>query len=69
MKRYQKLLLALAAVATIFVVRETGLDKGLVDDVFNGLVEALVGESDESSNDAAPDAAPDASVPLDVTER
>lgn len=44
MKRYKKLLIALAAVASIYMVRATGLDQGLIDEVFNSAVEAIVGE-------------------------
>jgi len=46
MKRYKKLLIALAAVAAIYVVRATGLDRGLIDDVFNAAIEAVT--SDEA---------------------
>lgn len=44
MKRYKKLIVALAAVATLYIVRETGLDQGLIDAVMDGLVEAIVEE-------------------------
>jgi hypothetical protein len=44
MKRYKKLIIALAAVASLYIVRETGLDAGLIDAVMDGLVEALVEE-------------------------
>lgn len=44
MKRYKKLLIALAAIASIYMVRATGLDQGLIDEVFNSAVEAIVGE-------------------------
>ena len=44
MKRYKKLIVALAAVASLYIVRETGLDQGLIDAVMDGLVEALVEE-------------------------
>lgn len=43
MKRYKKLLLALAAIASIYVVKATGLDRGLIDEAFNAVVEAIVG--------------------------
>jgi hypothetical protein len=42
MKRYKKLIIALAAVASLYIVRETGLDAGLIDSVMDGLVEAIV---------------------------
>lgn len=44
MKRYRRLLLALGAVASIYVVRATGLDRGLIDEVFDAAVEAIVGD-------------------------
>jgi len=44
MKRYKKLIVALAAVAALYLVRETGLDAGLIDAVMDGLVEAIVDE-------------------------
>lgn len=39
-KRYRKLLIALLAVAGLYVARETGLDQGLIDAVIEGIVEA-----------------------------
>lgn len=42
--RYKRLLLALAAVASIFLVRWTGLDAGLIDEALNAAVEAFVEE-------------------------
>lgn len=47
MKRYRKLLLALAAVASLYLVRATGLDQGLVDEVLEALVEVVVDEETE----------------------
>ena len=44
MKRYKKLLIALAAVASIYIVRATGLDGGLVDAVLDAAVEAVTSE-------------------------
>lgn len=41
MKRYRNVLLALAAIASIYIVRATGLDAGLIDAALNALVEAL----------------------------
>ena len=41
MKRYKKLLLALAAIASVYLVRATGLDQGLLDDAVEGLIEAI----------------------------
>jgi len=51
MKRYKKLLIALAAVASIFLVRWTGLDQGLIDDVLEAAIEAATEapEIDEGS--------------------
>lgn len=40
-KRYKRLLIALLAVAGLYIARETGLDQGLIDEVMNGIVEAL----------------------------
>jgi len=48
MKRYKKLIIALAAVASLYIVRETGLDAGLIDAVMDGLVEAIVDEAPEA---------------------
>lgn len=47
MKRYKKLLLALAAIASIYLVRATGLDGGLIDDALGALVEAVTDEAIE----------------------
>lgn len=47
MKRYRRLLLALAAVASLYLVKVTGLDQGLIDEVFDAAVEALVEEAPE----------------------
>lgn len=44
MKRYRRLLLALAAVASLYLVKATGLDQGLIDEVLDAAVEALVEE-------------------------
>ena len=41
MKRYRKLLIAVLAVAGLFIARETGLDQGLIDAVLEGIVEAV----------------------------
>lgn len=41
MKRYKKLLLALAAIASIYLVKVTGLDDGLIDDALEALVETV----------------------------
>lgn len=40
-KRYKRLLIALLAVAGLYIARETGLDRGLVDEVMEGVVEAV----------------------------
>lgn len=42
--RYKKLLLALLAVAGLYIARETGLDQGLIDEVMEGVIEAVSGE-------------------------
>ncbi len=54
MKRYKRLLLALCAIASIYVVRATGLDRGLIDEVFEAAVEAFTDE---------PESAPEPNVP------
>jgi len=41
MKRYKKLLIALAAIASIYIVKATGLDQGLIDDVLDAAIEAV----------------------------
>lgn len=40
-KRFKPLLVALAAVAAIYATKATGLDRGLVDRVMAGLIEAV----------------------------
>lgn len=47
MKRYKKLIIALAAIASIYLVKATGLDQGLIDAALDGLVEAVVEEAPE----------------------
>lgn len=44
MKRYRKLLIALAAIASLYLVRATGLDAGLIDAALDGLIELLPAE-------------------------
>lgn len=46
MSRYKKLMIALAAVASIYLVRATGLDQGMIDEVLNAAVESVVGVED-----------------------
>jgi len=41
MKRYKRLLLALAAVASLYLVKATGLDQGLINEVLDALVESV----------------------------
>lgn len=41
MSRYRKLLLALGAVASLYLVRATGLDAGLIDAVLQAAVDAF----------------------------
>lgn len=53
-KRYKRLLLALAAVASIYLVRATGLDQGIIDEVLDAAVEALVEEQPAADVPAAP---------------
>jgi thiamine transporter ThiT len=50
--RYRKLVIALGAVATLLIARETGLDRGLIDAVMDGLVEVVV-EPDPIEPEAA----------------
>jgi hypothetical protein len=45
MKRYKKLLIALAAIASIYLVKATGLDAGLIDAVLESAVEAITDEA------------------------
>jgi len=49
MKRYKKLIIALAAIASIYLVQATGLDAGLIDAALEGLVEAIVEEAPEAA--------------------
>lgn len=63
MARYKKLLIALAAVASLLIVRETGLDKGLIDDVLDGLIEAVVGEPEAAPEVPAGPEAPASTSP------
>lgn len=46
MTRYKKLLLALAAIASIYLVKATGLDQGLIDAALEAVVEAVVEEGE-----------------------
>jgi len=45
-KRYKRLLIALLAVAGLYAARETGLDQGLIDEVLDGVVEAVYPEEE-----------------------
>lgn len=47
MKKYKKLLIALAAVGAIYAVRATGLDKGLIDQVFSSAIDAVCEGADQ----------------------
>lgn len=61
MKKYKKLLLALAAVMAIYAVKLTGLDRGLIDDVLQSAVDAVT--SDEVVQPAlVPVVAPDTTL-------
>ena len=42
MKRYKKLIIAVLAIASVYVVRETGLDQGLIDNLMEAVAEAIV---------------------------
>lgn len=55
MKRYRRLLLALAAVASLYLVKVTGLDQGLIDEVLDAAVEALVEEAPAPEVPQAPE--------------
>jgi hypothetical protein len=57
MKRYKKLLIALAAIASLYIVRATGLDKGLIDQALDAAVEAVTSEEE------APAPAPPVELP------
>lgn len=39
MKRYKKLMIAVAAIASLYLVKSTGLDAGLIDAVLDALIE------------------------------
>lgn len=41
-KKYKRLLLALAAIASLYLVKATGLDQGLIDELLDAAVEAVV---------------------------
>ena len=45
--RYKRLLVALLAALAIYAARETGLDRGLVDAVMDGVIEAVYPEDSE----------------------
>ena len=47
-KRYKRLLIALLAVAALVLAKETGLDQGLIDEVLDGVVEAVYPEDAEA---------------------
>ena len=44
MKKYKKLILAVSAIASLYLVKVTGLDQGLIDNVLEAAVEVLVEE-------------------------
>ena len=44
MKKYKKLLLAVATIASLYLVKVTGLDQGLIDGVLEAVVEVVVEE-------------------------
>lgn len=46
MKKYKKLLLALAAILSIYIVKATGLDAGLIDAALEAAVEAVTVEGE-----------------------
>lgn len=46
--RYKRLLIALTAIGSIYLVKATGLDQGLIDEVLNALVEAVVEEAPDA---------------------
>lgn len=52
-KKYKRVLVAVLAIAAIIIARETGLDQGLIDEVMDGIVEAVVEEAPEAP--AAPE--------------
>jgi hypothetical protein len=54
-KRYKKLLIALAAVLSLVIARETGLDRGLIDDVLDAAVEAIVDEPESAPEPTSPE--------------
>jgi hypothetical protein len=66
MKRYKKLLVALAAVASIYLVKATGIDGGLIDNVLDALVETVVNEEAAPAPEVTPQVAPE--VPSAVLE-
>jgi hypothetical protein len=39
--RYRRLLFALAAIGSVYLVKLTGLDQGLIDEALNALVDAV----------------------------
>lgn len=43
--RYKKLLIALVAIASLYLVKLTGLDQGLIDQLLEAVVEAVVDEA------------------------
>lgn len=53
--RYKRLLIALAAVASLYLAKATGLDQGLIDEVLDALVEAVVEEAPEAPAEPQPE--------------
>jgi hypothetical protein len=45
--KHKKLFFAVAAIATVYLVRATGLDQGLLDAAFDGLFDAVVDTTQE----------------------
>lgn len=45
MKRYKKLLIALAAIASLYLVKATGLDAGLIDAVLDAAIDVVTDDA------------------------
>ena len=46
MQRYRRLIISAGAILTVFIVRETGLDGGLLDALFQAIADAVTGPAE-----------------------
>lgn len=49
--KYRKLLLAVAAIAALYAAKATGLDQGMLDELFEAGVEVIIEELPEDTDE------------------